>query len=146
MMNGLLHAHSGLRWIVLVLLVMLVAKAWQKGKADVPYTEQDRKLNLYTLIATHLQLLLGLALYFMSDKVNFDTSSWSVTVTRFFTVEHSLMMLLAIALITLGYVKAKKATSDTDKFRTVFRYNAIALLLILIAIPWPFRGFGSGWF
>ncbi len=145
-MNGLVHAHSGLRWIVLALLVALVWQAWQKGRSGAEYTEADRKLNLYTLIAVHIQLLLGLALYFHSDKVNFDSSSWSVSVTRFFTLEHSLMMLIAIVLITIGYSKAKKAADSAAKWRTTLRYNLIALLLILVAIPWPFRGFGSGWF
>ncbi len=145
-MNGLVHAHSGLRWIVLALLVTLVWKAWQKGRSGAEYAEGDRKLNLYTLIAMHIQLLLGLALYFHSDKVNFDPASWSVPVTRFFTLEHSLMMLIAVALITIGYSKAKKAADSAAKWRTTLRYNLIALLLILVAIPWPFRGFGSGWF
>ncbi len=145
-MNGLVHAHSGLRWIVLALLVALVWQAWQKGRSGAEYTEADRKLNLYTLIAVHIQLLLGLALYFHSDKVNFDSSSWSVPVTRFFTLEHSLMMLIAIVLITIGYSKAKKAADSAARWRTTLRYNLIALLLILVAIPWPFRGFGSGWF
>ncbi len=145
-MNGLVHAHSGLRWIVLALLVALVWQAWQKGRSGAEYTEADRKLNLYTLIAVHIQLLLGLALYFHSDKVNFDSSSWSVSVTRFFTLEHSLMMLIAIVLITIGYSKAKKAADSAARWRTTLRYNLIALLLILVAIPWPFRGFGSGWF
>lgn len=146
MLNGLIHAHSGLRWIVLFLLVALVWRAWQKGRAGTTYSEGDRKLHLYALIAAHLQLLLGLALFFLSEKVNFDTSSWSVAVTRFFTLEHSLMMLIAIALITVGYGKAKKAADSAARFRTTLRYNLVALLLILVAIPWPFRGFGSGWF
>ncbi len=145
-MNGLVHAHSGLRWILLALLVALVWQAWQKSRSGAEYTDRDRKLNLYTLIVTHVQLLLGLALYIHSDKVNFDSSSWSVAVTRFFTLEHSLMMLIAIALITIGYSKAKKAADSAAKWRTTLRYNLIALILILVAIPWPFRGFGSGWF
>ncbi|MFQ5448920.1 MAG: cytochrome B, partial [Saprospiraceae bacterium] len=96
--------------------------------------------------AAHLQLLLGLALYFMSNKVVFSGESMKVAVNRFFTAEHSLIMLLAIVLITIGYTKAKKATEEAVKFKTTFRYYLAALILVLAGIPWPFRGFGSGWF
>jgi NADH:ubiquinone oxidoreductase subunit 2 (subunit N) len=69
-------------------------------------------------------------------------------VFRFFTVEHSLMMLIAIVLITVGHSKAKKATTDEKKFKTLAIFFTLALIIILAAIPWPFRevGMGRGWF
>ncbi len=144
MLNGLIHAHSGLRWVVLVLLVAATFKALMKWRSNVSYSEGDRKLNLFTMISMHVQLLLGLALIFMSDKVNF--SQMKDAMYRFFSVEHSVMMLLAIALVTIGHSKAKKATDDAKKFKTIFTFYLIALLLVLVAIPWPFRGWGNGWF
>jgi hypothetical protein len=146
MLNGIIHAHSGFRWIVLILLVAATFKALLKWRSNAPFTEADRKLNFFTMLAAHLQLLLGLALYFMSDKVAFSGDTMKVAITRFFTAEHSLMMLVAIALITIGYTKSKKATEEALKFRTTFRYYLAALILVLAGIPWPFRGFGTGWF
>jgi formate/nitrite transporter FocA (FNT family) len=67
---------------------------------------------------------------------------------RFFVVEHFLGMLIAIALVTIGHVKAKKQSESWAKHKLIFTYYTIALILILISIPWPFRmvGEGRGWF
>jgi len=146
MLNGIIHAHSGFRWIVLIVLIAATFKALLKWRSNAPYTEADRKLNFFTMLSAHFQLLLGLALYFMSDKVAFSGETMKVAVTRFFTVEHGVIMLLVIALITIGYTKSKNATEEAIKFRTTFRYYLAALILALAGIPWPFRGFGSGWF
>jgi hypothetical protein len=146
MLTALQHTHSGFRWIVLILLVSAAFKALMKWRSNAPFTEGDRKLNLFTMIAAHVQLLVGLVLYFISDKVDFSGEAMKVPITRFFTAEHSVMMLLAIVLITLGYSKSKKATEDASKLKTAFTYFFIALMVLLAGIPWPFRGFGSGWF
>jgi hypothetical protein len=144
MLNGLIHAHSGLRWVVLVLLVAATFKALMKWRSNVSYSGGDRKINLFTMISMHVQLLLGLALFFMSDKVNF--SQMKDAMYRFFSVEHTTMMVIAIALVTIGHIKAKKSTDDAKKHKTIFTFYLIALLLVLTAIPWPFRGWGNGWF
>ncbi len=146
MLQGLIHAHSGLRWIVLILLIASVFKTLMKWKSSAPYTDGDRKLAFFTMLSAHIQLVLGLALYFLSDKVQFSADAMKVPITRFFTAEHSVMMLIAIALITIGYVKSKKAADEARKYALTFWYNLVALLIMLAFIPWPFRGFGSGWF
>jgi hypothetical protein len=140
MYSALTHSHSGLRWILLILLVLTIIRVFGKRSGKVPFTEGDKKLALFTLIATHLQAVLGLGLYFMSTKVEFSGNTMSNPVFRFYTMEHTLMMLIAIILITVGYGHAKKANA-----KGVFTYYLIALLLILAAIPWPFRGLGAGW-
>lgn len=139
-MNILLHAHSGLRYVVLALLIAAVFIAytnWQKAE------EGDSKIYLFALIATHTQLLIGLILYVMSPKVNFKLISEKVF--RFYSIEHVFMMLIAIVLITIGRIRSKKATG-ADKHRTVLYFYGMALIIILAAIPWPFRNLGSGWF
>ncbi|HEV7348506.1 cytochrome B [Telluribacter sp.] len=140
MYNGLLHAHSGLRYVVLVLLLAAIGTAyskWQKADTD------DSKMYSFALIATHIQLLLGIILYVISPKVEFGMMSERLY--RFFTVEHSLMMLLAVVLITVGRVRSRK-TEGPIKHRTVLYFFAMALIIILVAIPWPFRDLGAGWF
>lgn len=139
-MNILLHAHSGLRYVVLGLLIAAVFTAYSKWQQR---SQDDSKLYLFTLIATHTQLLIGLVLYFMSPKVNFDLISEKVF--RFYSIEHVFMMLIAIVLITVGRVRSKKLTG-ADKHRTVLYFYALALIIIFVAIPWPFRNLGSGWF
>ncbi len=146
MIQGLVHAHSGMRWILLAILLSAVFMSMFKWSAKAPYGEGDRKLYFFTMLFAHLQLLLGLALYFMSEKVSFAAGVMSNKIFRFFTVEHSLLMLVAIILITLGYTKSKKAEQDTQKHCIAFWYFLIGLVVILVSIPWPFRGLGSGWF
>lgn len=140
MYNGLLHAHSGLRYVVLILLLAAIGSAysnWQKGDTN------DNKLYSFALIATHIQLLIGIILYVISPKVEFGMMSDRLY--RFFTVEHSLMMLIAVVLITVGRVRSRKI-ADPTKHRTILYFFAMALIIMLVAIPWPFRDLGAGWF
>lgn len=139
-MNILIRAHSGLRYVVLGLLIAAIFIAysnWQKSK------EGDSKVYLFALIATHTQLLIGLILYIMSPKVDFSLISEKVF--RFYSIEHVFMMVIAIVLITIGRVRSKKLTG-ADKHRTILYFYAMALIIILVAIPWPFRNLGSAWF
>ncbi|GAB3163886.1 cytochrome B [Telluribacter humicola] len=140
MYNGLLHAHSGLRYVVLILLLAAIGTAysnWQKGDT------KDNKLYSFALIATHIQLLIGIVLYVISPKVEFEMISDRLY--RFFTIEHSIMMLIAVTLITVGRVRSRKAEGAL-RHRTVLFFYAMALVIMLVAIPWPFRDLGAGWF
>jgi hypothetical protein len=139
MYTGLTHAHSGWRWIVLILLLTAIFQAFfQSGKKT--------KLPLFAMIATHIQLVLGIILYFISPKVLFAAETMKVPLNRFYTVEHNTLMLLAIVLITLGYGKWKRADTVENSAKKVATYYLIGLILILAGIPWPFRNLGAGWF
>ena len=146
MYSMLKHAHSGFRWLVLVLLVIAIINAYSKWQNRKDYTSSDKKKSLFAMVFTHIQLLIGLVLYFMSPLVSFSEGFMKETVTRFFTIEHTTIMVLAIAVITIGYSKAKRKEDDSQKFKTTFIYYLIGLILILVSIPWPFRGLGTGWF
>ena len=141
MYKGLVHAHSGLRWVALALLLATVFVSISRWTGNKSFTEGNRKLYLFTLISVHLQLVLGLILYFISPKVNF--SATSDRIIRFYTVEHITIMLLAIILITIGYSRSKRATSDMQKHRLVGILYGIGLGLILAGIPWAFRNLGA---
>lgn len=143
--TALQHMHSGLRWLLLLVLVFAVFKALFGGGTR--FFEKDRKLALVVMILAHIQLLIGFALYFINGHFrNFDLMDNPVI--RFFAVEHMVGMLLAIILITIGYGKAKRGESDLVKTRAIKVYYGIALVIILASIPWPFRpGFEAmGWF
>jgi hypothetical protein len=139
-MNILLHAHSGLRYVVLALLIAAIFTAYTKWQKSEP---GDSKIYLFALISAHTQLLIGLVLFLMSPKVNFDLIKEKVF--RFYSIEHGFMMIIAIVLITMGRSKAKKLEGG-DKHRTVFIFFTMALIIILAAIPWPFRNLGAGLF
>jgi len=142
---GFNHLHSALRWILLILLVISVSKA-VVGSAK-RFFEKDRKMALVIMILAHVQLLLGLALYFMRGLQD-QMGDMGNALARFRAVEHPLGMIVAIVLLTIGYGKIKRGSSDAAKFRALKIYFGLALLLILISIPWPFREgmAGYGWF
>lgn len=133
----LVHAHSGLRWIVLLLLVAAVFNALSKLKSST-YTNGDRKLNLFAMVSYHVQFLLGWILYFISGKVNFNGSWMKSELFRFFGLEHALLMTIAFVLLTIGHSKSKKAEGK-QKHKKIAVFYTIAFILILAAIPWPFR-------
>jgi hypothetical protein len=99
------------------------------------------------MIVAHLQLLIGFILYFTSAKVIFSANTMSETLTRFYAVEHPFFMIVAIALITLGYIKAKKSQADRYKFKKTGIYFLIALVFLLARFPWQYLTvIGAGWF
>ncbi|MDH5296893.1 MAG: cytochrome B [Nitrospirota bacterium] len=113
--------------------------------------ERERKLAMMTMMVMHTQVLLGLLLYFMSPMVRGMISAGKImneTLSRFWVVEHLAGMILAAVLITIGYTRSKVQDRDWAKHRMIFAYYLLALLIILLTIPWPFRevGMGRGWF
>lgn len=141
MLKGLVHAHSGLRWVVLGLLLYVIYNAYRVWKSGEGYSAKDLKMNTYAVVATHFQIILGVVLYFMSPRVTFAEGWMKNAVSRFFGMEHMVMMLLAAILITIGSVRAKKVGA-----KSAFWFFLIALLVLLAGIPWPFRGMGTNWF
>src|ERR1700744_607294 len=141
MYNFLLHAHSGFRYVVGILLIIsiIVAFAGWLGKSN--YTEGNRKLNLFTLISAHIQLVLGFILYFVSPFVKFGGDTMKDATTRYWTVEHLTMMLIAIVLITIGHSKSKKVVSPEAKHKTIAIWYTIALIIIVSAIFMSKRAF-----
>lgn len=146
MYTGLLHAHSGLRWIVLVLIIWALYKAISGWTGEKQYQKSDRLAALLALIFTHIQLLIGFALYFISPKVSFESGVMESAMLRFYTVEHIFMMIIAIGLITFGFSTAKKMDRSLSKHKRIAITYGIGLLIMIASIPWPFRGLGTGWF
>lgn len=141
MYNFLLNAHSGFRFVVGVLLVLaaFIAIAGWLGQSN--YSKGNRILNLLTLISAHIQLLLGLGLYFVSPYVQFNKETMRSNDLRYWTVEHITMMIIAIALITIGHSKSKKAPSSVAKHKSIAIFYTIALIIIILAIYMSKRPF-----
>jgi hypothetical protein len=138
MYNGLLHTHSGLRWIALILLVAAIVNA-VVSRSKGTYVKKDKMLNLFAMVSLHTQLLIGLGLYFISPKVSFNAGWMGDPSLRFFGMEHFIGMLLAIVVITIGRKKAEKSIENADKHKKIVTWYLIGLLLIIAFIPWPFR-------
>jgi NADH:ubiquinone oxidoreductase subunit 2 (subunit N) len=144
-MNSILtHAHSGLRWVALILLVLAIVNAFTSKT----YEKKHRMINLFAMVLLHTQLLIGLIQYFgTSTKVQFIEGWMKNPLLRFYGMEHILLMIIAIAFVTIGHSKSKKGTTPEEKFKPIKLFYLIGLILILAGIPWPFReALGGGWF
>lgn len=144
-MEILVRSHSGLRYIVLILLLAAIFNAIaSKGKNT--YEKKDKMINLFAMVFLHIQLLLGLILYFSGKKVQFIEGWMKMAPLPFYGMEHILLMLIAIVLVTIGRRKAENASDPSKKHGKIIVWYTIGLILILAAIPWPFRNLGAGWF
>jgi hypothetical protein len=139
------QVHSYWAYLVLIVLIAAVVNAIIGLASKKEFKAKDLRLGLFTLIFSHIQLLIGLGYYFMSDlykgaKIAGFGSMMKIPESRLLLVEHPIAMILAIALITVGWSKHKKATTDEAKFKTFAVFYGVALLLVLSRIPW------SQWF
>lgn len=142
----LVHLHSGFRWVVLITLILAIIQAAGKLSGNHSFTDKDKKMPLFAFISSHIQLLVGLILYFISPKVIFSAEAMKSALSRFFLVEHTTMMILAIIVISVGYIMAKKVAPEKKAFSRIFWAYLVGLILILASIPWPFLGYGTNWF
>lgn len=131
--------HSYWAYLVLALLIFAVVNAVLNAKKE--YKNKDLRINLFTLIFAHIQLLIGLGWYFMSPgykalKANGMGATMKDSYMRLITVEHPIMMILAIVFITIGFSKHKKQTTDAGKFKTILIWYGLALVFMLVKIPW----------
>ena len=137
----LLHTHSLLRFFVLLLLVAVVIKAFLGMNGKKPFGKIDNLLGLSLFSVTHTQLLVGLVLYFSSSFVVFSSETMKDSSLRYWTVEHITLMLIAVALITVARISSKKMYDDAARHKRMFVFNALALVIILMAIAMSKRGF-----
>jgi hypothetical protein len=146
MQTGLLHLHNLLRWVILVLLLLSIYKSYVGNASKKSFDPADKKIWLFTMIASHITLLLGLYQWLLGRYGLFSyvkpegVSMMKDPYLRFFQMEHPVSMILAVLMITLGHGVAKKDLDDQSKYKKAFRYFLVALVLILVAVPWPFRG------
>lgn len=138
MATGLQHIHSFFAYLVLVVLFVCVVNAVMGYMSRRKYSDRDRKINLIGLIVSHIQLLFGMFLYFTSPKgfSNFSGDHMKDAVARLYMLEHPLINIIALVLITIGYSKSKKILEDSKSFKTIYLFYGIGLLLILSRIPW----------
>ena len=128
--------HSGWAYLALLLLVVAVVNSFIGMASKKEFTSQDRKIALFGLIGTHTQLLIGLILYFVSPLGFASLGQMSDKALRLTSLEHPLINIIAITLITIGWSKHKKLTTSESKFKTFSIFYGLGLLLILSRIPW----------
>lgn len=132
--------HSYWAYLVLIILVLATINALIKTFGGKEYSPKDFRISLFALIVSHIQLLIGFILYFVSPRFEL----WSElgggvmgnSLARLYLVEHPLINIIGVALITIGYSKHKKKLTSNGKLKTIAIFYTIALLLFLSRIPW----------
>lgn len=141
MYPAFLIIHNWLRWIVLILGIVAAALAFLGWFGRRPWTEQARRFGSFFAMAIDIQLLVGLILYFVLSPIttgalkNFGAAMGSAD-TRFFGLEHVVYMILALACAHLGSILPRRASTDTGKYQRAAIFFGLAVLFILIGIPW----------
>ena len=152
MYNGILHLHNLLRWVILLLLLIALFRHMAGMMNRRAVTRGDQRVDLFLMITAHITFVVGIYQWIagpwglklirgqgMSDVMANDQY-------RFWAIEHITGMVIAIALITVGRAAIKRAV-DWRAHKKAFWFFLIALLLVLVSIPWPFReGIGRPWF
>ncbi len=142
MYSTLLALHSWVRWLVLISLLLALFYAYRGWFRNKPFTKTDNTIRNIATSFAHIQILLGLGLYYISPITTYFLNYFHEAVHqrefRFFGMEHSSVMFIALVIITIGSGKAKRHSSDKQKFKIMAIWFTIGFILILSSIPWSF--------
>jgi hypothetical protein len=142
MYTTLLFCHSILRWFVLGSLLYSIFIAYKGYSLQLIFTKRDNLIRHWTATIAHIQLIFGILIYVQSPIVKYFWTNFSVAIQNidaaFFGLIHIFLMLTSIVLITIGSALAKRKVNDPDKFKTMLIWFSIGLVIIFLAVPWPF--------
>ena len=145
MYQGILHLHNFMRWVILILAVIAVLKALTGVTTKKPFTGSDKKIGTFLMISAHITFVIGLYQWIAGDWGLNTIRTLGMgqvmknSIYRFWAIEHITGMIIAITLITIGRRVGKTNLTDKIKHRRTLSFYSIALLIILITVPWPFR-------
>lgn len=140
----LLSLHNILRWVVVIAGAVAIIRAFMGLSGKRPFTALDNRLSLAFTISLDIQVVLGLLLYVVFSPIttgafaNFGAAMGN-SETRFWLIEHISVMIVALVLAHIGRSRAKKATTDSAKYKQIAIFFTLAFLAILVAIPWASR-------
>jgi uncharacterized membrane protein YbjE (DUF340 family) len=142
MYQVLLPLHSLVRWLVLIALLLAIFRAY-RGKVTMrEFSSLDNGIMLISVKIVQLQFCIGVALYVLSPVVKYFLHHFKDAVhfreIRFFGMEHITMMVIAVAMITIGSNKVTKSIDSQYKYKVMLIWFSIGLLIILTSIPWSF--------
>ncbi len=147
MYSSLLFFHSIFRWLVLAALLWAIFRAYKGYISHHSFNKTDNALRHWTATIAHIQLMIGFILYFTSPVTAHFFSHFKEAIRSidmaFFGIIHISLMFTSVVVITIGSAMAKRKPNDREKFRTMWVWFLIALVLIFIAIPWPFSPFAN---
>ncbi len=147
MYNAALTTHSWLRWAVLVLGLLAIARALAGHMSGRPWSQADDRTARFFTTSLDVQMLLGVVLYFALSSITSEGmrdmgAAMGSAGMRFWTVEHPFGMLLGLALAHVGRARIRKTADAMRRHRVALIFFTLSMLVILATIPWPARTFG----
>lgn len=142
MYQAIQTVHSYWAYMVVLVVTLATINALVSFFTKKEYMPKDFRISLFALIVTHLQLLIGIVIFFVSPLVVWFSGTHKVgdimkdATLRLYNVEHPMVMILTVVFITIGYSKHKKKLISPTKFKTLSIFYAIAWVLLLSRIPW----------
>ncbi|MBC8344500.1 MAG: hypothetical protein ISR55_00295 [Bacteroidetes bacterium] len=140
MYNILLQSHSGIRYLVILLLFFSLIWSFVAWLRNAKFSRFDNILNLTTTISFHLQLILGLILYFTSPLVLFKSETMNNEILSYWTIWHAFMMIISIALVTIARISVKKLQDDMRKHQSIVIYYLLVIVIVFSALLMSGRG------
>ncbi len=142
MYSYLLIAHSIVRWLVLFFILFAISRAALGLIKKKTFSKTDNSIRHWTATVAHIQLMIGITIYTRSPIVSYFWSDTTAAIQNlditFYGAIHFALMLIAIVVLTIGSALAKRRATDITKFKTMLVWFSVALIIIIIAIPWPF--------
>ena len=137
-----LALHSLVRWLVLISLIFAVYRGFKGWLGNHSFSRFDNGVRKWTAIIAQIQLIIGITLYSISPIVNYFLHHFKTALPeredRFFGMEHAVVMIAAIVVITIGSIKSRKKNTSREKYKTMAIWYSIGLLMILSSMPLPF--------
>ncbi len=133
-MSILFLLHSIWRWVILLAAIVAVGKAILGWITNQRWQSADNLLGMAYTTALDVQLLLGLAVY-GGAFVGLHTVRWYSGSVMRLSMEHVLVMIVALIVAHVGRSAIKKHTEDNRKFRAASLWFGASFLLILAVIP-----------
>lgn len=147
MFQTLTFYHSIMRWLVLASIIYAIYRAYRGYSSNAQFSKADNAVRHWTATIAHIQLLIGIILYTQSPIIKYFWQNFNEAIQNsdlaFFGLLHLILMLTAIILITIGSALSKRKTTDKEKFKTMLFWFSVSLIIIFIAIPWPFSPLAS---
>jgi hypothetical protein len=139
-----LVVHGALRWVIVALLLLVVARAARGWRKAAPWSASDERAHRGLIAAIDLQFLLGLILYLVLSPLPRAALAYvglamKDPVLRFFGIEHVFGMVIGIGLVHVGRTRSKKVTDERRRHRVVLSFTVAGALAILVTLPWPGR-------
>jgi hypothetical protein len=140
--GAFLFLHSWIRWLVLVAAVVAVGRGFAGWFGGRRWTAADDRAGLWFTIGLDLQLVLGLILYFFLSPFTTEAMgdfglAMREAPLRFWAVEHLFLMLLAVVVVHVGRIRVRRASDAVVKHRRAAVFFTLALVLVVLGIPWP---------